>query len=78
VSKPDRLTAHLQAALAGARGAWVVLSRPEDLDPRDLFARTLDVRYPDAERFHFEGVRIWHLVTSTAAPGGAVRGSPGT
>jgi uncharacterized membrane protein len=55
------LGTRLDQALDGARGAWVVLSRPEDLDPGDRFARSLDARYPDAERWAFEGVRVWHL-----------------
>jgi hypothetical protein len=39
----------------------VVLSRPEDLDPGEVFARTLDRRFPDAERFTLVGVRVWHI-----------------
>jgi hypothetical protein len=39
----------------------VVLSRPEDLDPADRFARTLESRFPDAERFTLDGVRVWHI-----------------
>ncbi|HEY2956414.1 MAG TPA: glycosyltransferase family 39 protein [Candidatus Eisenbacteria bacterium] len=61
VDRPQRLEQKLGEALQGARGAWVVLSRPEDLDPRGVFARTLDLRFPDAERFAFEGVRVWHI-----------------
>jgi len=56
--------------LAGRPGAWVVLSRPEDLDPAGRFAKQMDTRFPDAERFAFEGVRVWH-VRNHAAPGGA-------
>jgi hypothetical protein len=55
------LDARIERALMEARGAWVVLSRPEDLDPGDVFARTLDSRYPDAGRFSFTGVRVWHI-----------------
>ena len=47
--------------MAGASGAWVILSRSEDLDPADRFARRLDSRYPDAERWALEGVRVWHI-----------------
>jgi mannosyltransferase len=59
----DRLT-------AGTKGAWVVLSRGEDLDPTGAFARHLDARDPPAERHDFEGVRVWHL--PPAAPSGTV------
>ena len=61
VSSPDRLAAKWDRAIAGTRGVWVVLSRAEDLDPRDAFAGFLDRRYPAAERFRFEGVRVWHV-----------------
>jgi 4-amino-4-deoxy-L-arabinose transferase-like glycosyltransferase len=57
----ERLEHELDRVLEGSRGAWVVLSRHEDLDPRDEFARTLDSRYPDAERFQLTGVRVWHI-----------------
>ena len=57
----ERLEYELDRALEASRGAWVVLSRHEDLDPRDEFARTLDSRYPDAERFPLTGVRVWHI-----------------
>jgi hypothetical protein len=60
-----RLAARLGGALAGAPGAWVVLSRPEDLDPGGRFARWMDEHYPEAERFPFEGVRVWHLRLDT-------------
>jgi 4-amino-4-deoxy-L-arabinose transferase-like glycosyltransferase len=76
-SNPERLAAKADAALAGG-GAWVVLSRPEDLDPSGAFARYLDARYPEAERFRFEGVRIWHLAPSNEAPGSVRSRSPGT
>jgi mannosyltransferase len=59
-ARPD-LDRRLDQALGGAEGAWVVLSRSEDLDPGDRFARALDSRAPGAERFAFEGVRVWHI-----------------
>ncbi|HKQ56591.1 MAG TPA: glycosyltransferase family 39 protein [Candidatus Eisenbacteria bacterium] len=59
----------LDALVGDASGAWVVLSRGEDLDPRGAFARRLDERFPDAEQFRFEGVRVWHL--RRAVPDGA-------
>ncbi len=69
---PARLDLELDRALAGSGGAWVVLSRPEDLDPAGAFGRRLEARYPDAERHAFEGVRVWHLKASvvgrSAAP----------
>ena len=54
--------------------AWVVLSRPEDLDPSGRFARMMDARFPGAERFAFEGVRVWH-VRGQAAPASGAGGS---
>ncbi len=59
----------LERLVADAAGAWVVLSRGEDLDPAGAFARHLDERHPDAERFQYEGVRVWHLRSpAPAAP----------
>jgi 4-amino-4-deoxy-L-arabinose transferase-like glycosyltransferase len=55
------LPSKLDQALGGARGAWVVLSRHEDLDPKDQFAHAIDSRYPDAGRWMLEGVRVWHI-----------------
>jgi 4-amino-4-deoxy-L-arabinose transferase-like glycosyltransferase len=67
---PVRLERKLTEALAGASGAWVVLSRPEDLDPADTFARLLDRRFPDAGRYRLEGVRVWHIRGTGSSPGG--------
>ena len=64
----------LDRLIADAPGAWVVLSRGEDLDPTGAFARHLDERHPDAEQFRFEGVRVWHLRRpAPAGKGPAVR-----
>ena len=60
-SPPARLESKLDQAFSGVPGVWVVLSRPEDLDPSGAFARRLEERYPAAERFRFEGVRVWHV-----------------
>ena len=68
VASPENLEIKLDQALAGTPGAWVVLSRPEDLDPAGRFARRLDERFPEAERFRFEGVRVWHI---RGGPGGS-------
>jgi hypothetical protein len=54
--------------MADAGGAWVVLSRPEDLDPSGAFARRFETLHPDAERFAFEGVRVWHVRFRPAGP----------
>ena len=54
---PDRMRERFQQAIAPARGTWVVLSRTEDLDPGNRFARWLDPRYPGCERRSFAGVR---------------------
>jgi 4-amino-4-deoxy-L-arabinose transferase-like glycosyltransferase len=75
-SDPNWLANRVEAELVSGRGTWVVLSRPEDLDPHGEFARYLDSRHPEAERFQFEGVRVWHL-ESKATPG-AESGPSGT
>lgn len=67
----ERLNRKLEAMMAGARGAWVVLSRAEDLDPSDAFARALETRYPGARRWRFEGVRVWHVPGPPEAAGRA-------
>jgi 4-amino-4-deoxy-L-arabinose transferase-like glycosyltransferase len=58
---PASLESKLGGALAGARGAWLVLSRPEDLDPGEAFAGWMSRRYPGVEPIRLEGVRVWHL-----------------
>jgi hypothetical protein len=58
---PASLESKLGGALAGARGAWLVLSRPEDLDPGEAFAGWMSRRYPGVEPVRLEGVRVWHL-----------------
>lgn len=68
-SRPGRLASELDEKLAGARATWIVLSRPEDLDPRDVFAHTLEARHPGAEEFGFEGVRVWHVRSRSAGAG---------
>ena len=67
VQTPERLDGRLDELVADAGGAWVVLTRPEDLDPRGAFAPHLEARYPQAERFDFEGINVWHV----ARPGGS-------
>ena len=57
---PARLDRELDRA-RGAGGAWVVLSRGEDLDPERRFARRMDERFPAAERFATEGVEVWRI-----------------
>jgi 4-amino-4-deoxy-L-arabinose transferase-like glycosyltransferase len=65
--EPERLEVKLEEALRGPGGsaslqaAWVVLSRPEDLDPRGVFARVMSRRHPDAQRHDLEGVTVWHV-----------------
>ena len=60
------LARELDAKLAAARGSWVVLSRPEDLDPAGVFARLMDARVPAEGRAARAGVRIWHVVSAPA------------
>ncbi|MFI5370539.1 MAG: glycosyltransferase family 39 protein [Candidatus Eisenbacteria bacterium] len=55
--------------LKGAGPAWVLLARPEDLDPEGRFARWMDERYPDAERWRFAGVRLWRVGAEGSADG---------
>jgi hypothetical protein len=52
------------AAALDSQGTWVVLTRPEDLDPRGAFVELMD-RSPNAEAFTFEGVRVWHVPAGT-------------
>ncbi len=58
---PPRMRAKLDEALAGSDGAWVIVSRPEDLDPGDRFATLLDARTTPADRWRRPGVRVWHV-----------------
>jgi 4-amino-4-deoxy-L-arabinose transferase-like glycosyltransferase len=61
VAAPRTLDATLDAALASAPGSWIVLSRGEDLDPEDVFARRIAKRFPQAPAYRTTGVRIWRL-----------------
>lgn len=60
-SDSTRMRTKLDEALAQKAGAWVILSRAEDLDPGDRFATMLDRRFPHARRWTRPGVRIWHI-----------------
>jgi 4-amino-4-deoxy-L-arabinose transferase-like glycosyltransferase len=55
--------------LKGDGPAWVMLARPEDLDPEGRFARFVDTRYPDAGRWSFAGVRLWRVPADRPVPG---------
>jgi mannosyltransferase len=70
--RPARLDRSMAEAAGDAAGIWVVETRPEDLDPSGAFARHVEMRHPDAERFTLEGVRIWHVRFRSVGP------SPGT
>jgi len=70
---PVKRSERLDRLIGDATGAWVVLSRGEDLDPDGAFARHLDEAHPDAERYGFEGVRVWHL-RRAVSPGGPPSG----
>lgn len=67
---PQRLGQKLAEAMSG-RGTWLVLSRAEDLDPEGHFASLMASRHPDAERFEFEGVKVWHVRGAETAPPGS-------
>jgi hypothetical protein len=56
-----RARSHLDADRTGTRGIWLIWSRGEDLDPGGAFLRFMERRFPDAETFRAEGVRMWHL-----------------
>ena len=60
-TRPEKFARKLDEALGSARGAWVVLSRAEDMDPEDRFARTLGSQWPQAGTWTLPGVRVWHL-----------------
>jgi 4-amino-4-deoxy-L-arabinose transferase-like glycosyltransferase len=69
---PAKLERQFDLAVAGAPSSWVVLSRPEDLDPWGRFASLMDRRTSASERMSFEGVRVWHVTGSAPpAPGAA-------
>ena len=64
-AQPDTMAVRFEQ-LKGPGASWVLLSRPEDLDPHGAFARYLDARYPAAERWRFAGVRLWRLPSEVA------------
>jgi mannosyltransferase len=65
---PARMASRFEA-MVGDSAAWVVLTRPEDLDPHGRFAGYLEERHPEARRFDFNGVTLWRLPGGHAAPG---------
>ncbi|MFN8587771.1 MAG: glycosyltransferase family 39 protein [Candidatus Eisenbacteria bacterium] len=67
VDQPGVMPEKFAAKLSQAGGTWVVLSREEDLDPADRFARWLEQTYPRAGRWKRPGVRVWHLTGSDVA-----------
>jgi len=67
VADPAALDRRLDALTADANGVWVVLSRPEDLDPQGRFGPHLAARYPGDGRTDFEGVEVWHVTRSGAS-----------
>lgn len=70
VERPARWKQTWTEVVEPASGTWVVLSRSEDLDPRDRFAKWLDQQYPEAAHWAVPGVRVWHV------PGGVATSSP--
>ena len=57
---PVRLERRFDRELEEASGTWVVLMRPEDLDPDGQFVRMMERRAGSRE-LDFEGARIWHV-----------------
>jgi 4-amino-4-deoxy-L-arabinose transferase-like glycosyltransferase len=67
-----KLEHQFDLAVADVPSSWVVLSRPEDLDPWGRFARMMDQRTTASDRMSFEGVKVWHVTGSAPpAPGAA-------
>lgn len=66
---PARMEGRFEA-LRGGAPAWVVLTRPEDLDREGAFTSFLDRRWPAAERAQFNGVTVWRLPAGPPAPPG--------
>jgi hypothetical protein len=75
-ARPERMAATLGDSLAVAKGTWVVLSRPEDLDPDGRCARWLDAHAAPAGRWAGAGVWVWHVQRENGVP--ARRAGPGT
>jgi hypothetical protein len=65
---PARMVERFEGALSQSAGTWVVLSRAEDLDPGDRFAKWLTSRYPHAGRWSYNGVRVWHVAAEQRSP----------
>ena len=68
-ANPERMAAKLEEARLGARNLWVVWSRGEDLDPEGRFLRLMKTRYPEAETFETEGVKVWRVPGTANAAG---------
>ena len=58
---PERMAARFEDLARSPNGTWVVLARPEDLDPAGQFVRHLEHRHPGASRHAFNGVTVWRL-----------------
>lgn len=60
---PAKLRSRFTAAVGAdsVTGRWIVMSRPEDLDPHGAFVRLMTSEYPAATRHTYEGVTVWHL-----------------
>ena len=77
IGYPDSSTLEREfdRTLSKAPSSWVVLSRPEDLDPEGRFARLVDRRTAPGDRARFEGVQVWHVSGKARPPGAASDGS---
>lgn len=71
VQRPARLQEKWDEARSGVAGVWVVLSRPEDLDPEGRFTTFMESETP--ESYRLEGIRIWHWTAPGSASAPAVR-----
>ena len=73
---PERMVRTLSDSLVVTSGAWVVLSRTEDLDPDDRCARWLDAHAEAGGRWTGEGVRVWHMKREDVAAAAGAAATP--
>lgn len=68
VADPVKMADKFQT-MKGPGPVWVLLARPEDLDPDGRFVSWLEARYPTAERWRFPGVWLWRIGADRMASG---------
>jgi hypothetical protein len=60
-AEPARMRERFVERAGGSLSAWVVLARPEDLDPQGRFSSWLDRTFPGSEQAPLPGVRMWRI-----------------